>query len=208
MNARWLALALVVVPGFAAADEFDGEQALTTDQIAKIKADREIKKQDAIDADKGDDTFDGIHAAKKKIRESLDESLEENGGVSKLKYLKALNGADRDQKREIADKVKAIKEKTKADREAKAKQEADDAEHPRHADAEADPKPPVESESGPEVVKGYKDGESMTIPSKVDANGEKTPEIILGFDEAHSPAATAPQKSEGEAAPAPTDPAP
>jgi hypothetical protein len=193
-----VALAVALAPVCAGADEFDGVAPLTVDQLAKVRAEQETLRHDIAEASKGDDTYDGIHAAKKAMRDSLQKALDDNG-VDKAQYVKEVTHATPEQRAAINDRVQELHEKTKAEREEAAAKEAAAKEAPSAAKPAASPKASEAVEAGPEVIRGFKGDvagglpPSITIPPKVDANGDKTPEIILGYDPDHAPEAPSPE---------------
>ncbi len=188
------AVALALAPVCTRADEFDGVAPLTVEQLAKVRAEQETMRHDIAEASKGDDSYDGLHAARNAIRASLQKALDDNG-VDRAQYLKEVTHSTPEQRAAVNDRVKEIREKAKAEREETPAREA-------AAEAAAKPAAPPKAsepvEAGPAVIRGFKGDAaggpppSITIPPKVDANGDKTPEIILGYDADHALAPSAP----------------
>lgn len=185
MRLRHLALALLLCPALAHADEFNGTPELTPDDRAAIEADRDAAHKAVDEKLQGDDSA-GARRERQKAYQQADEEVLQKRGISDRDYLRQSSHDAPSTQKEIREKKKAIEEK-------------------RKADAEAAKQAPAEGTSAePEVVKGFGEGKPLdlsaeTSPKKapaVDADGNPLPTVEKATgDDAAAPAEAPPAPS-------------
>ncbi len=186
-------LAVLAVPGWAWADEFDGVKDLNQDDKASIENDLDAAKKSIDEKYQGDNSREARNAKSKEYQEAEEKVLNDHG-TDKREYFKQRFHESPNERQDIKNRSNALSEekekKAKEAKEAKGKsKDGEDHEIPIQKGFGEDK--PLELESNEKhadgeipIQKGFSDSQPLNLNEpgtpKVDENGNPMPTIETG----------------------------